>query len=868
MSAEVIGSSGPQDMMGSVDARLRGENGDSSAHTEPDRWRLNGMRRCLRVLDSANASLADRGAVLRELTRLAGGTQSISTEILGIAESRWSELRRFGLQIRRTSNGDAKLLLRDVEHLPDALTSALRLDPYLRRPYPSDIPDAILERLTPYTHYRTPTQKAAVRNLVTMPPASTLSVTMPTGSGKSLLFQFGTLWWRTQEAFACSVVIVPTKALAYDHERSAQAMPGLEGSRAVTSELRLAEQEEVLLAFSRGEIPMLFISPELALGGGGATLLDAARPLREKPTAARGHLVALFVDEAHIVESWGRSFRPDFQRIPSLVASLRACNPELRVLLLSATLGEEARKELQRGYARDSAFLAIDAQAARYELDMVSLVEASEAARDDTVVHLIDRVPRPCILYTTKVAHARFLFDRLRQEQGYQRVALFTGEIEDAAERRRIVHAWSKDELDLVVATSAFGLGIDKQDVRAVVHACIPESAARYYQEIGRAARDGHQALALCVWHREPENQWNGKDDRSLAYGQATRQWLKVDMSIERWHAILRETNLQGGYELKDGKQFMNVPLDAVHANLGRESSDYNRNWNRTLLNLLQRAGAIAVHTVEEREHEAPVWRIEVLDMRILDLTSQGGMVLRGIFSLRDAEKQAARTDVDRLVAVLSGETDWCRLGALFEAVETGHPAVDECGRCDWCRANEISPPSQVPFKGLAEAWPEPSPLRSTRLPTGITVVRPADGGDYSGLARLLGRLAGAGVEQFIVPEGLGRDVARQLSALPVSAGLLLEDRHLLDRSGWALVGLPTAVLLSPNARQIDALYLRCEDWSASYPGQPLLLVAPPALELRGRPLEQIASRMAPYSEAILDDWALPETSAGETKAS
>jgi len=867
VSAGATGSAGLESVLASIDTQAHTENDDSPALEEPQRWRLHGMRRCMRVLDDAGASLADRGAALRELTRLAGGTHSIAAERLGIVESHWPELRRFGLSMRRTPDGDAKLLLLDDDHLPAALTSALRLDPYPRRPYPPAIPDAILERLTPYTRYRTPTQKAAVRNLITMPPAATLSATMPTGSGKSLLFQFGTLWWRTREPFACSLVIVPTKALAYDHERSARAFPGLEGSSAVTGELGVAEQEELLIALNRGEIPLLFISPELALGKARSTLLDAARPLGEKPSAARGHLVALFIDEAHIVESWGRSFRPDFQRIPSLVASLRERNPELRVVLLSATLGEEAHKELERGYARDGAFLAIDARAARYELDMVSLVEPSEAARDDTALRVMDCVPRPCILYTTKVAHARSLFDRLRQEQGYRRVALFTGEIEDAAERRRIVHAWSEDRLDVVVATSAFGLGIDKQDVRAVVHACIPESAARYYQEIGRAARDGHQALALCVWHREPGNQWNAKDDRSLAYGQATRQWLRVDMSVARWHAILHETNQRRGYELKDGKQFMNVPLDAVRESLGRDSSDYNRNWNRTLLNLQQRAGAIAVHTVEEREHEAPVWRVEVLDMRILDLTPRGDDVLRGIFSLRDAEKQAARRDVDRLVAVLSGDTDWCRLGALFEAVAAGHPAAEECGRCDWCRANEIAPPSQVPFKGLAETWPEPSPLRSTRLPAGLTVIRPADGGDHSGLVRLLARLAGAGVEQFIVPEGLGGDVARQLSALPVAAGLVLEDRHLLDRSGWALVGLPTAVLLSPDARQVDALYRRCEDWGAAYPGQPLLLVAPPGLELRGRPLEQIASRLAPYGEAILDSWALPETAAGETNA-
>src|SRR5207247_9665242 len=95
---------------------------------------------------------------------------------------------------------------------------------------------------------------------------------------------------------------------------------------------------------------------------------------------------------------------------------------------------------------------------------------------------------------------------RRRSERGYQRIERVTGEVSGASERRRIVHDWSEDRVDLVVATSAFGLGIDKADVRAVVHACVPESCARYYQEMGRAARDGHQGLALCVWHRATES--------------------------------------------------------------------------------------------------------------------------------------------------------------------------------------------------------------------------------------------------------------------------------------------------------------------------------------------------------------------------
>jgi len=295
----------------------------------------------------------------------------------------------------------------------------------------------------------------------------------------------------------------------------------------------------------------------------------------------------------------------------------------------------------------------------------------------------------------------------------------------------------------------------------------------------------------------------------------------------------------------------------ALRTGLGGESSDYNRLWNMTLLNLLQRAGALVVHTIEETEHQAFMWCAEVMDTRILEITPRGEEVLRGIFSLRKEEQRAARGDVDRLIAVLSDETDWCRLGTLFQAVEAGDPAVAECGRCDWCRHYNVSPPSRVPFKGLAESWAEPPPLGRTRLPTGITVIHPSDGDDDRSLHRMLTRLAAAGIEQYVVPAGLGEQVAHRLSTMAVRAGFVLEDRHLLDGSGWAMVNLPTAVLLAQAPRQLDTLYRRFEDWSSAHPSQPLLLIAPAGLVLRGRPLEQIASRLAPYGEDILDNWTL-----------
>ena len=518
---------------------------DSQANRgRAENWRLQGIRRCIKVLN-VDASFADRGAIIRELVRLSDGFTTLPIEGLGIAEQDFPRLRRFGLEVRKTSGNKVTVLAVDDNLLAGAVKDALRLDPFSRRPYRPELGDCVLRRLTSFLDYQTATQKSAVRALLTMPSASTLSVTMPTGSGKSLLFQLGALWWRLSYQWACVIVIVPTIALAHDHERTLRTISGLERSRALTSDLNAEQRAQVLFDFNRGDVPILLLSPELALGGARDALFTAAMATLNKPSAAKGRLAAIFIDEAHIVESWGRSFRPDFQRLPGLLAKLSEANPEIRVVLLSATISDQARIELRRAYGHDREILEIDAQMPRYELDIVSLPQETGADRDAAIVKLIDRIPRPCIIYTTRVKHAREVYEGL-QEKGYSRIELFTGEITDGGKRGQIINAWSQDALDIVVGTSAFGLGIDKQDVRAVIHACIPESPSRFYQEIGRASRDGFQGLSLCVWSR---GSINGQvdDDVVLAYRQATKGWLGVTLSLDRWWAMVKKTIAEGG---------------------------------------------------------------------------------------------------------------------------------------------------------------------------------------------------------------------------------------------------------------------------------------------------------------------------------
>jgi ATP-dependent DNA helicase RecQ len=284
-------------------------------------WQIQASNRCRRALDGARA-LADRLALMRSLVRLQDGRVVLAEENLQLCAQELAALSRFGLAL--TGQDTALRLADDVDAgLPRDYRQAERLDAAQRTVFESATADAALLRYSAHRAYRSAAQKSAVRALLTMPDGAGLMVSMPTGSGKSLLFQLTTLFWRCRVPGACSVVITPTVALAHDHERTLSQISGLEGSRALTGDVVGEARVDLLSAFRRGEVPILLVSPELAFGHARAALLEAATPPGEKYAGLGAHLRGLFLDEAHIVESWGRSFRPDFQRLPALLGELR-----------------------------------------------------------------------------------------------------------------------------------------------------------------------------------------------------------------------------------------------------------------------------------------------------------------------------------------------------------------------------------------------------------------------------------------------------------------------------------------------------------------------------------------------------------------
>jgi ATP-dependent DNA helicase RecQ len=815
-------------------------------NSRSETWLSGAVNRCRQALADAT-SLGDRLALIRSLTRLQDGRSVLADEGIELSNDEIASLSRFGLAL--TSNeGAIRLVDEPADWMPDGFLDAEALDSSDRSYFASASPDAALLRHSSHRNYKNAAQKAAIRALLTMPDGSGLMVSMATGSGKSLLFQLYAHFERTGLSGACVVVITPTIALALDHVRTLSGMPGLERSSALTGTLSRTERDELLASFRRGEIPVLFMSPEFALGAARNALIEAVTPPESKYAGLDARLKAIFIDEAHIVESWGRSFRPDFQRLPALLGELRRVAPSLRIVLLSATLPPAAKKELRRAYGASGNWLEIDARTPRYEFDLVVQHYSSHEERQSTLDKVVDWAPRPLIIYTTLVGAANELYRRL-QDRGYNRVALFTGQT-DGATRSEIVSDWANNQLDLVIATSAFGMGVDKSDVRAVIHACFPESPARWYQEIGRSARDGHQGIAISLFSVDAHAP--SGNDLAEAYRQATGSWLTREIAELRWKALLERRssiNWNGSY------QRMALNLDVVREGLNtRADNDNNRNWNRSLLNLLQRAGVLEIVSVSTESGEpGAIWEVEIRDPEILDTNNSG--VWSRIFHLRDSEQTAASSELNDFKALMMQPRKQCLIHSVFDLIQAdGTDDVSPCGRCEWCRKSGVTPPKNVKVHGLECAWEINISAVQTKLPPGITLISPDDAEYSFGLGPLLSRLVKAGIEQFIVPNELVNQTANALAESPVQFGLTLSHSEWVGSPENSLARLPTAVLLPHDKIEASELMRRIHQFSNVSPEAAITVVARPDRLVDDRRLDQTVSTRAPYVEAFLDE--------------
>lgn len=520
-----------------------------------------------------------------------------------------------------------------------------------------------------FESWRSPAQKEAAWAALTAHPGQTTLIVLPTGMGKSLCFQLLSMF-----GAGLTVVVVPTVALAIDQWRSAKAVfknvPGV-------NPLYFAAQDpdidpaNVVHAISAGQCRIVFTSPEACVSGRLRKVIEE--------TASDGRLENLVIDEAHLIDTWGAFFRVDFQ----ILAGLRRrwigrSNGRIRTFLLSATITPSCRstlKELFPSYdgtreeydaARDREFLY---QQLRPEMVYFDRLFDSEPDRDAAVIECVWHLPRPAIVYTTEVDEAQAMHDRLRFGHGFRRLGCFHGDT-PPRQRRQLLTQWRDDEIDLMVATSAFGLGVDKPDVRSVVHACYPEDLNRYYQEVGRGGRDGYSSICLLL---------PTKQDYFVAKGLSPK--LMREESIQkRWEALWKSRK-----PVKEDENRWELCLNSKRQTLvGVRTWSENVRWNKRLILQLKRAGKIELLDArydpgEDGDSDPTEW----VEVQLQSLFApESPKVGESIADQRNEEIANSRRGLDQIDAYL--QSSRCISRTLRDLY--GDDTRRVCGGCRWCR--------------------------------------------------------------------------------------------------------------------------------------------------------------------------------------
>ncbi len=510
---------------------------------------------------------------------------------------------------------------------------------------------------------------------------------MPTGAGKSLCYQLPAIARQFAGNRSAALVISPLIALMDDQAAKLSAL-GLKVAR-IHSGLDREQSRQACRDYLDGNLQFLFIAPERMRVPGFPEMLAKRKPA----------LIA--IDEAHCISAWGHDFRPDYRTLGEHLPSLRPAP----VIALTATATPTVQRDIvaQLRLADPALFI----HGFRRHNLAIEAVELSKPRRNEFVVNLLKpAAARPAIVY----APSRKAAEELAQLLGGSAAAYHAGL--DPGTRDRVQTAFLAGKIDTVVATIAFGMGIDKADVRTVIHTALPASVEAFYQEIGRAGRDGLPSRTVLL---------HSFADRKMH-----------DFFLERDYPAATELARVVGaltpalQNPEDLTRRLRMDPDVVAKSLDKLAS--------------QGAAAFDIEG-NVRATGNTGWR-----------------------SGYDAQLNFRRGQIDRMAAF--AESQQCRMTALIQHFGDTADGLRPCGHCDFCSPEsttaqtfrEPTPQEQRQLRSILRAL-EPNGRSTGKLFTDLAVTK-----DRKDFDHLLDALARAGLLTLATDTFTSKDDGRTIS--------------------------------------------------------------------------------------------------------
>lgn len=700
-----------------------------------------------------------------------------------------------------------------------------------RRQSATGLGDGVLYHMTGYTHYISHEQKAIIMASMNLPHGHTLLACLPTGGGKSLVGQMpayfftegGTINGAVTEA-GSSIVVVPTVALAIDQALAAkryfkEAISPEHRPAAYYSNISEAEKKRIFNGLKNGTLPLLYISPEATLSASfKQILLEAAR---------RGRLNNLIIDEAHIVVDWGSSFRPEFQFLASLRRRLlEESQGRLRTILLSATLTDWTSEILRDLFAEGDNLVEIRGDALRPEPMFWLDRSKSEEEREDKIIEVLPVLPRPIILYVTRPQKAQRWLNKIK-DSGFNRVELFTGET-PSNQRENILRDWGNNELDIIVATSAFGMGVDKPDIRTVIHCCLPESINRFYQEVGRGGRDGYPSISILSYVPLVDN--------DETFNLINKSVLTIESIVNRWESMRSYP-----VEWSGGDTFW-ADTDRKPPHLeDKVTGQRNADFNEIVLLFLARKKYIDILDIRDQQD---VRRQIHIRMNKLEILQDKEFLQEELIPLREQDWDYINKEFQEMKNLASNRKS-CWASSF---VRTYSLTKELCGGCPSCRRKNLLPYSSgQPYRvrggkslftanhlnGLLYTW--------LGFAKEVLLYHP-DGepfGKKNAISLLQGLLK-AGIKQVILPQTNEKDWQEMLDELPGENHFysIYSLTEVLEEGAQCFIAGPVALFYPESEVLCKELYR----WSEEYLGpdsNQVIHIAPRNLVIDGKKLSE-----------------------------